>query len=119
VYLLLALCLFVCLQVKSIDIDLDELQGTPEEVATKKCRLAVEKINAPVIIEDTCLCFEALGGSFDLNLIVTFLSLSQACRVRTSNGFLSQLDPKDCTKCWKDLLTNAHTHCAYLRIAEV
>lgn len=43
-------------------IDLPELQGEPEEVSIEKCRLASEKIGGPVIVEDTSLCFNAMGG---------------------------------------------------------
>jgi inosine triphosphate pyrophosphatase len=43
-------------------IDLPELQGEPEEVSMEKCRLAAEKVQGPVIVEDTSLCFNALGG---------------------------------------------------------
>jgi len=41
-------------------IDLPELQGTPETISREKC-LAME-VNGPVMVEDTCLCFNALGG---------------------------------------------------------
>ena len=34
----------------------------PEEIATEKCRLAVQQVAAPVIVEDTSLHFNALGG---------------------------------------------------------
>lgn len=43
-------------------IDLPELQGEPEEISVEKCRLAAEKVGGPVIVEDTSLCFNALGG---------------------------------------------------------
>jgi len=43
-------------------IDLPELQGEPEEISMEKCRLAVEQIQGPVIVEDTCLCYNALNG---------------------------------------------------------
>lgn len=43
-------------------IDLPELQGEPEQIATQKCAMAVEHINGPTLVEDTCLCFNALGG---------------------------------------------------------
>lgn len=43
-------------------IDLPELQGTPEEIAKMKVRHASERVKGPVIVEDTCLCFNALGG---------------------------------------------------------
>jgi inosine triphosphate pyrophosphatase len=43
-------------------IDLPELQGEPEEVAKEKCKIAAQLINGPVLVEDTALCFNALGG---------------------------------------------------------
>ena len=43
-------------------LDLPELQGEPEYIATEKCRLASKEIDGPVMIEDTSLCFNALGG---------------------------------------------------------
>lgn len=39
-----------------------ELQGDPDYVAREKCRLAFEQVKAPVIVEDTSLCFNALNG---------------------------------------------------------
>lgn len=44
------------------DIDLPELQGEPEEISKEKCRLAAAQVNGPVLVEDTSLCFNALGG---------------------------------------------------------
>jgi len=46
----------------SRDIDLPELQGTPTEISSEKCILAAKEVNGPCIVEDTCLCFNALGG---------------------------------------------------------
>jgi inosine triphosphate pyrophosphatase len=43
-------------------IDLPELQGEPEQVSIEKCKLAAKDVNGPVIVEDTSLCFNALGG---------------------------------------------------------
>ena len=43
-------------------LDLPELQGEPEEVAVEKAKLAAKELNGPVLIEDTSLCFNALGG---------------------------------------------------------
>jgi Ser/Thr protein kinase RdoA (MazF antagonist) len=43
-------------------IDLPELQGSPEDVSREKCKLAVQEVKGPVIVEDTSLCFNALGG---------------------------------------------------------
>ncbi|CAG9313555.1 ITPA [Blepharisma stoltei] len=44
------------------NLDLKEYQGTPDEIISDKLKIACNQINAPVICEDTCLCFEALGG---------------------------------------------------------
>ena len=37
-------------------------QGEPEDIAADKCRLAAEKVGGAVMVEDTCLCFNALKG---------------------------------------------------------
>ncbi|TKA59829.1 Inosine triphosphate pyrophosphatase [Cryomyces minteri] len=44
---------------KSQSIDLVEIQGTIEEISTDKCRRAAEAVGGPVLVEDTCLCFNA------------------------------------------------------------
>ena len=50
-------------QFESKNIDLPEFQGqSPEEIAREKCKTALELTNSPVLIEDTSLCFNALGG---------------------------------------------------------
>ncbi|GJC88211.1 inosine triphosphate pyrophosphatase [Colletotrichum liriopes] len=58
--------------VQSQAVDLEEVQGTVEEVTLAKCRKAAETvgcpthrersyhIQGPVLVEDTCLCFKAL-----------------------------------------------------------
>ena len=46
----------------SRNIDLPEYQGTPHEICTEKCREAYRKMGGPVIVEDTTLCCNALGG---------------------------------------------------------
>ena len=46
----------------SSGLDLPEYQGTPQEVVTEKCREAARRVEGPVIVEDTSLCFSALGG---------------------------------------------------------
>uniref|UniRef100_A0A8C9FH41 Inosine triphosphate pyrophosphatase n=1 Tax=Pavo cristatus TaxID=9049 RepID=A0A8C9FH41_PAVCR len=38
-------------------IDLPEYQGEPDEISVQKCREAARQIRGPVIVEDTCLCF--------------------------------------------------------------
>ncbi|CAI5504196.1 unnamed protein product [Closterium sp. Naga37s-1] len=39
-----------------------ELQGEPEDISKEKARLAAAKVDGPVLVEDTCLCFNALNG---------------------------------------------------------
>lgn len=43
-------------------LDLPELQGEIDEVSIKKCQEAARRLKRPVFIEDTSLCFNALGG---------------------------------------------------------
>jgi inosine triphosphate pyrophosphatase len=50
-------------QVSSVDIDLPELQGaSAEEIAIEKAKMAFRLVRHPVLIEDTSLCFDAMGG---------------------------------------------------------
>ena len=53
-------------------IDLPELQGEPEEVSREKCRLAAQQVGGPVMVEDTSLCFNALGGLPGVYIKVSF-----------------------------------------------
>ncbi|KAJ1455030.1 inosine triphosphate pyrophosphatase-like protein [Pelagophyceae sp. CCMP2097] len=50
------------LPLQRIDIDLDECSESPEKIAAAKCRLAAEATGGPVLVDDTSLCLEALGG---------------------------------------------------------
>ena len=43
-------------------LDLLEIQGTPDEIAKYKAKLAATKTNTPVLIEDVSLCFNAYNG---------------------------------------------------------
>ncbi|CAK1603413.1 unnamed protein product [Parnassius mnemosyne] len=43
-------------------LDLPELQGEVEEVSIKKCQEAARRLMKPVVVEDTCLSFNALKG---------------------------------------------------------
>ncbi|MCJ1256601.1 nucleoside triphosphate pyrophosphohydrolase ham1 [Lignoscripta atroalba] len=47
--------------VSSTSLDLTEIQGTIEEISSDKCRRAATAVNGPVLVEDTCLCFNALN----------------------------------------------------------
>ena len=48
--------------VVSRKIDLPELQGTTEYIATEKCKVAADIVGGPVLIDDTSLSFSAFGG---------------------------------------------------------
>eukprot|EP00347_Sterkiella_histriomuscorum_P006600 403352150 len=48
--------------VRSMAIDLDELQGEPEFIASRKAKLATHQVPTPVIVDDVSLCFNALKG---------------------------------------------------------
>ncbi|CAN1278743.1 Inosine triphosphate pyrophosphatase [Linum perenne] len=47
---------------QSLKLDLPELQGEPEDIFKEKARLAAVEVKGPVLVEDTCLCFNALKG---------------------------------------------------------
>ena len=49
-------------EIVSQKIDLPELQGEPDEISKQKCELAAQQVGGPVMVEDTSLCFNALGG---------------------------------------------------------
>mmetsp|Transcript_37719 Transcript_37719/g.49677 ORF Transcript_37719/g.49677 Transcript_37719/m.49677 type:complete len:279 (-) Transcript_37719:319-1155(-) len=51
-----------CLEVSNREIDLPELQGEAETISKEKCKLAAETVGGPVIVEDTSLCFNGIGG---------------------------------------------------------
>ncbi|KAF2763616.1 Ham1-like protein [Teratosphaeria nubilosa] len=44
---------------KSQAVDLPEIQGSIEEISLRKARTAGEVVKGPVLVEDTCLCFDA------------------------------------------------------------
>lgn len=49
-------------EIVSQKVDLPELQGEIDEICIKKCKEAARIIQGPVIVEDTCLGFNALKG---------------------------------------------------------
>ena len=56
---------FKDVEIKQLDIDLPELQGSPEDIVKGKLKLALDKakkLEGPVLVEDTSLCFNAYGG---------------------------------------------------------
>ncbi|XP_055591771.1 inosine triphosphate pyrophosphatase [Uranotaenia lowii] len=49
-------------EISAVKLDLPELQGEVDEICKKKCQEAARLVKGPVIVEDTCLCFNALKG---------------------------------------------------------
>ncbi|ESO00752.1 hypothetical protein HELRODRAFT_185734 [Helobdella robusta] len=49
-------------EIKNVDIDLPEYQGDADDVSRLKCEEAMKSLGGAVLVEDTCLCFNALGG---------------------------------------------------------
>lgn len=49
-------------QIVSKKVDLPELQGEVDDICIKKCQEAARQVQGPVIVEDTCLCFNAMKG---------------------------------------------------------
>ncbi|RWS04748.1 hypothetical protein B4U79_09101 [Dinothrombium tinctorium] len=43
-------------------LDLIETQGEADHVSEAKCKAAAEIVKGPVVVEDTCLCYNALKG---------------------------------------------------------
>jgi inosine triphosphate pyrophosphatase len=48
--------------IESRKLDLLEIQGTTQEISIHKCKQAAEIIGGPVLVEDTCLGFDAFNG---------------------------------------------------------
>lgn len=63
--------------VVSKKIDLPELQGEPEEVSAEKCKLAAAAVGGAVMVEDTSLCYNALGASSHFHSLA--LSSTRIC----------------------------------------
>lgn len=49
-------------QIISLKLDLPELQGDIDEISIKKCKEAAKCVDGPVIVEDTCLSYNAMKG---------------------------------------------------------
>ncbi|UJR37301.1 hypothetical protein I4U23_030010 [Adineta vaga] len=47
---------------RSQALDLPEYQGESDDICKAKAKLAAERIQGPVLVEDTSLCFNALHG---------------------------------------------------------
>lgn len=50
------------IKIVNYNLDLPELQGEIEDIIIEKCQEAARRLRIPVLVEDTCLCFNALEG---------------------------------------------------------
>uniref|UniRef100_H2Z6T7 Inosine triphosphate pyrophosphatase n=1 Tax=Ciona savignyi TaxID=51511 RepID=H2Z6T7_CIOSA len=50
------------IKITSVPLDLPEYQGEADKVSRQKCTEATKQLSGPVLIEDTCLCFNAMVG---------------------------------------------------------
>lgn len=55
-------CTVFIVQIMTNDTDLPEFQGDADTVSRLKCKSAFDLIRQPVLVEDTCLCFNAMKG---------------------------------------------------------
>ncbi|MBW2992770.1 RdgB/HAM1 family non-canonical purine NTP pyrophosphatase [Candidatus Woesearchaeota archaeon] len=49
-------------EIENIELDIPELQGTPEDIVKEKAKAAAELTKKAVFVEDVSDCFHALGG---------------------------------------------------------
>lgn len=72
---------------KQANLDLPELQGSPEEVARKKAELAYEQVKKPVFVDDTGLAFNALNGMPGIYIKHFLKAIGQDGLVKLLDGF--------------------------------
>ncbi len=54
--------IILAVKLKRKNLDLPELQGTPEEIVEEKAQLACKITGKPCFVDDTSLCFNAWAG---------------------------------------------------------
>jgi inosine triphosphate pyrophosphatase len=54
--------IIIAVKLKRKNLNLPELQGTPEEIVKEKAQLACKITRKPCFVDDTSLCFNAWGG---------------------------------------------------------
>jgi hypothetical protein len=102
-------------------IDLPELQGEPEDVSSEKCTLAARRVQGPVLVEDTSLCYNALGGLPGVYIkvlhmrrcanVTTVPTVRFTCTMETVfSGFWTRLVTKASTTCSPPMKTSLPTH---------
>ena len=70
-----------------------EVQGTPQSIATYKVQQAVAAVQGPVLVEDTCLCFNALHGLPGPYMYVHLHASPPTPPIRTANTIANTTAP--------------------------
>lgn len=78
--------------VQNLKLDLPEIQGTIEDVTREKCRVAANVMGGPVLVEDTCLCFDALNELPGPYMYVSIHFLFFSVGIRQTTEFVARLD---------------------------
>ncbi|OUZ99511.1 Ham1-like protein [Macleaya cordata] len=79
---------------QSLKLDLPELQGEPEEISKEKARLAAIQVNGPVLVEDTCLCFNSLKGLPGICAVLVLVNLMLQHHFAGLNNLLMAYEDK-------------------------
>lgn len=88
------------IEVRNQSLDLPEIQGTLEEVTREKCRVAAAAVNGPVLVEDTCLCFDALNGlPGPYMCVVFFFPLKRPCCLGLDASYAYSCGDINCGLC--------------------
>jgi inosine triphosphate pyrophosphatase len=85
------------IEVRSRALDIEEIQGTLEEVTEAKCRKAAIMVNGPVLVDDTSLCFAALNGLPGPYIKWFFASLGHEGMVKLLAGYEDKSAEAVCT----------------------
>jgi non-canonical purine NTP pyrophosphatase (RdgB/HAM1 family) len=70
-----------------INVEIPELQGTPEEVTKEKANIAYKKLKKPIIVDDTGLAFNALNGMPGIYIKHFLHAIKQEGLVKLLKGF--------------------------------
>lgn len=109
-------------EIVAVKLDLPELQGEIDDICKLKCLEAARQVKGPVMVEDTCLCFNALKGlpgTENDSLITYFLDFNSQFKLPAGpyiKWFLDKLGPEGLHKLldgWEDKSAQAVCTFAY------
>ena len=109
-------------EIVAVKLDLPELQGEIDDICKLKCLEEARQVKGPVMVEDTCLCFNALKGlpgTENDSLITYFLDFNSQFKLPAGpyiKWFLDKLGPEGLHKLldgWEDKSAQAVCTFAY------